>query len=180
FVEHDDHNLIFAPHVMLFERPFVATIDKLRLDRAGRIEERYLRAPNIHIDLGSRASTTMAYTQRADLYLGDVSSQVYEFLLKPRPCVFLNNHRFAWAGDPNFGHWRSGPVIEDVADLGAAMNQARQNHEIVWRPIQEALFDESFDLTQEPSADRAARAVAQFAGLAWPAPLNDLPSLAHG
>ncbi|MCK5910953.1 MAG: hypothetical protein KAG62_13490, partial [Caulobacter sp.] len=50
FVEHDDHHLIFAPHVMLFERPFVLTIDKLRVDRPGRIEERYLRAPNIHID----------------------------------------------------------------------------------------------------------------------------------
>ena len=167
FVEHDDHNLVFAPHVMLFERPFVATIDKLRLDRAGRIEERYLRAPNIHIDLGSRASTTMAYTQRADLYLGDASSQVYEFLLKPRPCVFLDSHRFAWTGDPNFGHWRAGPVIEDVADLGAAITQSRQEHETVWRPVQEALFDESFDLTDEPSSERAARAVARFAGQAW-------------
>ncbi|MGH1560342.1 hypothetical protein ACRAWD_27245 [Caulobacter segnis] len=39
FVEHDDHHLIFAPHVMLFERPFVLTIDRLRLDRAGRIDE---------------------------------------------------------------------------------------------------------------------------------------------
>lgn len=104
----DDYHLIFAPHVMLFERPFVVTIDKLRLDRAGRIEERYLRAPNIHIDLGSRASTTMAYTQRADIYLGDVSSQIYEFLLRPRPCVFLNTHRQAWRDDPNYGHWRAG------------------------------------------------------------------------
>lgn len=171
FVEHDDHHLIFAPHVMLFERPFVATIDKLRLDRAGRIEERYLRAPNIHIDLGSRASTTMAYTQRADLYLGDVSSQVYEFLRKPRPCVFLNSHRFSWAGDPNFGHWRAGPVIEDVADLGEAMSRSRREHETVWRPVQDALFDESFDLTDEPSAQRAARAVARFAGLGWPDPV---------
>ncbi len=170
FVEHDDHNLIFAPHVMLFERPFVATIDKLRLDRAGRIEERYLRAPNIHIDLGSRLSTTMAYTQRADLYLGDVSSQVYEFMLKPRPCVFLNSHRFAWAGDPNFAHWSAGPVIEEIADLGAALTQSRREHETVWRPIQEALFNQSFDLTDEPSAERAARAVARFAGKAWPDP----------
>ncbi|MET3665755.1 hypothetical protein [Caulobacter sp. 1776] len=170
FVEHDDHHLIFAPHVMLFERPFVATIDKLRLDRAGRIEERYLRAPNIHIDLGSRASTTMAYTQRADLYLGDVSSQVYEFLLRPRPCVFLNSHRFVWGDDPNFDHWRAGPVIEDVTDLGAAMSRSRQQHESLWRPVQEALFSQSFDLTEEPSAERAARAVALFAGQAWPDP----------
>jgi hypothetical protein len=84
FVEHDEYQLIFAPHVMLFERPFALTIDKLRIDRPGRIDERYLRAPNIHIDLGSRASSNMTYTNRADIYLGDVSSQIYEFLLRPR------------------------------------------------------------------------------------------------
>lgn len=168
FVEHDDHQLIFAPHVMLFERPFVLTIDKLRIDRAGRIEERYLRAPNIHIDLGSRASTTMAYTQRADIYLGDVSSQVYEFLLRPRPCVFLNSHGFDWRGDANFEHWRAGPVIERPAELGSALERARAEHETVWRPAQEALFSRSFDLTAERSSVRAARALARFAGLDWP------------
>lgn len=168
FVEHDDHHLIFAPHVMLFERPFVLTIDRLRLDRAGHIDERYLRAPNIHIDLGSRASTTMAYTQRADVYLGDVSSQVYEFLLRPRPCVFLNTQGFDWKGDANFEHWRAGPVIDTPADLGAALTSARAEHATAWRPIQQALFDRSFDLTDELSSVRAARALARFAGLPWP------------
>jgi hypothetical protein len=168
FVEHDDHHLIFAPHVMLFERPFVLTIDKLRIDSPGRIEDRYLRAPNIHIDLGSRASTTMAYTQRADLYLGDVSSQVYEFLLRPRPCVFLNTHDHRWEDDLNFAHWRSGPVIDDVSQLGEALTRSREDHETVWRPVQQALFDYSFDLTEEPSSIRAARALAKVAGMDWP------------
>jgi hypothetical protein len=181
FVEHDDHHLVFAPHVMLFERPFVLTIDRLRLDRPGRIDERYLRAPNIHIDLGSRASTTMAYTQRADVYLGDVSSQVYEFLLRPRPCVFLNPHRFAWEGDPNFAHWRTGPVIDDASDLGVALNTARLQHASGYAPIQRELFNYSFDLTEEPSGLRAARAVAKFAGLPDLQPEVPMPALAaHG
>jgi hypothetical protein len=170
FVEHDEYHLIFAPHVMLFERPFVVSIDRLRIDRPGRIEERFLRAPNIHIDLGSRASTTMAYTDRADIYLGDASSQVYEFLLKPRPCVFLNSHGLAWQNDPNFAHWRNGPVIDRVADLGEALDRSRETHGAVYRPIQEALFDYSFDLTDEPSSERAGRALARFMGLTWPAP----------
>lgn len=169
FVEHDDHHLIFAPHVMLFERPFVLTIDKLRIDRPGHIDERYLRAPNIHIDLGSRASTTMAYTNRADVYLGDASSQVYEFLLHPRPCVFLNPHGLPWQGDPNFKHWTAGPVIERIGELDAALLAARRGHAQTWRPVQQALFDESFDLTDEPSSIRAARALARFAGLPAPA-----------
>ncbi|AZS21584.1 hypothetical protein [Caulobacter sp. FWC26] len=180
FAARDDYHLIFAPHVMLFERPFVVTIDKLRLDRAGRIEERYLRAPNIHIDLGSRASTTMVYTQRADIYLGDVSSQVYEFLLRPRPCVFLNTHRQAWRDDPNYGHWRAGPVIETPDQLGEALASARAEHEARWRPVQQAMFAESFDLTEEPSAVRAARAVARLAALDWSAAALVEAERAHG
>jgi CDP-glycerol glycerophosphotransferase (TagB/SpsB family) len=165
FAARDDYHLIFAPHVMLFERPYVLSIDRWRMDRAGRIEERYLRAPNIHIDLGSRASTTMAYTNRADIYLGDASSQVYEFLLRPRPCVFLNPRRLAWRGDPNFAHWRAGSVIETAGELDTALARASIDHATTYRPVQQGLFNHSFDLTDEPSAVRAARALAQFAGL---------------
>lgn len=178
FVEHDDYHLIFAPHVMLFERPFVLTIDKLRIDRPGRLEERYLRAPNIHIDLGSRASTTMAYTERADIYLGDVSSQVYEFLRRPRPCIFLDAHRTAWQGDPSYLHWQTGRVIGDPSQLGQALASADEDHELQYLPEQERLFAASFDLTAEPSSVRAARAVAAVAGLPWPATSTALPRYA--
>lgn len=170
FAAHEEYQLIFAPHVMLFERPFVLTIDRLRIDRPGRIAQRWLRAPNIHFDLGSRAATTMAYTNRADIYLGDVSSQVYEFLLRPRPCLFLDAHDTAWNGDPNYAHWQSGPVIREVAALGSALGEARAMHARVYRPVQERLFRDSFDLTDTPSAERAARVVARVAGAPWPVP----------
>ena len=168
FVEHDEYQLIFAPHVMLYERKFVFTIDRLRINRPRRIEERYLRAPNIHIDLGSRASTTMSYTNRADIYLGDASSQVYEFLVRPRPCVFLDAHGVDWEGDENFAHWAAGPVIRDVASLGPALDRARNDQQSYYRPIQEQMFNYSFDLTETPSSKRAAQAVATLAGLDWP------------
>lgn len=168
FVKHDEYQLIFAPHVMLFERAFVLTIDQLRIDRPGRIDEKYLRAPNIHIDLGSRASTTMVYTDRADIYLGDVSSQVYEFLRKPRPCAFVNSHWLWWEGDPNFAHWQSGPVIETAEGLDWAIAAAQDEHVSDYRQVQEELFEYSFDLTDEPSSLRAARALCDFSGLAWP------------
>jgi len=173
FAEHDEYHLIFAPHVMLFERPFVLTIDRLRIDRPGHIDERYLRAPNIHIDLGSRASTTMAYTNRADIYLGDVSSQVYEFLLRPRPCLFLNAQGVDGEGDPNFTHWRTGPIVSDLTGFGEALEQAQTLHAELYRPIQQQLFDHSFDLTDEPSSWRAARAVAQLVGLTMGPALTD-------
>ncbi len=168
FVDNDDYNLIFAPHVMLFERPFAISIDRLRIDRAGRIDDRYLRAPNIHIDLGSLASTDMSYTHAADIYLGDVSSQIYEFLLRPRPCLFLNTHGISYRDDRNYAHWRTGPVIDDAADLESGLASAIATHDD-YRPIQRELFDMSFDLTDEPSSERAARVILDMAGERVPA-----------
>jgi len=164
FVEHDEYQLIFAPHVMLFERRFALTIDKFRIDRPGQIEERYLRAPNIHIDLGSRASTNMTYTNRADIYLGDVSSQIYEFLLNPRPCVFLDAHETDWVDDKNYAHWRAGPVIGDPACLGDALSEAMRDPGGRYAAAQKRLLAETFDLTDTPSSVRAAQAVAQVGG----------------
>lgn len=173
FLAHEEYHLIFAPHVMLFERPFVLTIDKLRIDRAGAIDERYLRASNIHIDLGSRASTTMTYTDLADVYLGDVSSQVYEFLRRPRPCLFLNAHQIDHAGDPNYAHWRAGPVIDDIDQLEHGLRYARGSHADIFRPVQQELFAYSFDLADEPSSMRAARAVAAVLGRVISLPLAE-------
>ncbi|WP_308515403.1 hypothetical protein [Sphingomonas flavescens] len=161
FVEHPEYNLIFAPHVMLFERPFALTIDKLRIDRPGAIADKYRDAPNIHIDLGSRLSTDMTYTLAADLYLGDVSSQVYEFLVQPRPCIFLNSHRVNFVGDPNYAHWQAGQVISEPLELGDALADA-SGRQPQYAPVQDRLFRESFDLTSTSSSIRAVQAIMSF------------------
>ena len=164
FVGNADYNLIFAPHVMLFERKIVISIDKMRLDWPGMVDAKYRDAPNIHVDLGSAASTDMSYTQAADIYLGDVSSQIYEFLLRPRPCTFLNSQRFDYADDPNFAHWAAGPVIEDPSQLGATLAVARTAQRR-YRPVQRRMFASSIDLNEVPSSWRAARAIRMFLGL---------------
>jgi CDP-glycerol glycerophosphotransferase (TagB/SpsB family) len=169
FLRDDRYNLIFAPHVMLFQRRFVLSIEHFGIDRPGGIERRYYDAPNIHIDLGSRASTDMSYTAAADIYLGDVSSQVYEFLQRPRPCLFLNSHRVDWRNDPNYTHWQAGDVIEDIADLGPAIDAASSRHQL-YRPIQRQLFSQSFELDDRPSSERAADAILAF--------LNEAPQSA--
>lgn len=163
FGRDNDHALIFAPHVMLFERSFVVTIDRLTISRAGTIYNRYLHGDNIHFDLGSRASTDMSYTMTADIYLGDASSQVYEFLLRPRPCIFLNSHRIDWQGDPNFAHWQAGEVITGPTQLGAALERADERHRTHYRAVQERMFAESFDLDGRPSSERAAEVIAALA-----------------
>jgi hypothetical protein len=163
FLEQEDRSLIFAPHVMLFERAFVLTIDKLALNRARLPHKRHMRGADIRIDLGSVASTNMTYTQAADIYIGDVSSQVYEFIRTPRPCIFLNSHRFDWENDPNFAHWRAGEVLTSPDQLPEAMDRASDRHDRYFRDVQRDLFADSFDIDGRPSADRAAEVISNLA-----------------
>lgn len=160
FATSQRYNLIFAPHIMLFHRRFVVTIDRLRIDRPGAIDPRWLAAPNIHVDTGSRALTDMTYTRAADVYLGDVSSQVYEFLREPRPCLFLNAHGVEYANDHNYAHWQAGPVLDGLDDLDTQIDTAIAAHSGTYRAVQERLFAYTFDVTDEPSGMRAARAIA--------------------
>jgi hypothetical protein len=156
-----DYNLIFAPHVMLFRKRLTIGLDPFGIARPGRIDPAWRAAPHMLIDTGSPASIDMRYALGADIYLGDASSQVYEFLIRPRPCIFANPRRLRWRGDPDFAHWRAGPVIEDIAGLDAAL--ARRAEDVArYAPVQRAMFAETFDLTETPSSERAARAIVDW------------------
>ena len=161
FAASDEYNLIFAPHVMLFERPLVIAIDKFSLNFPGTIANHYRTSENIHIDLGSPACTDMSYTKAADIYLGDVSSQIYEFLLTPRPCLFLNPAGCRARSDPNFEHQRAGPVITTPADLDTGLEAAMASH-VTYRPIQKDMFERSIALESTPSSVRAAIAIENY------------------
>ena len=165
FADHPEYRLIFAPHIMLFQRPVVVTIQPPRIARAGQVPPELRDRENIHIDTGSRALTTMDYMNAADIYLGDASSQIYEFLREPRPALFFNAHGFDWEDDPNFAHWRAGTVISDVDELGAALASAAAEHEARYRKVQSEMLRYTFDVSAEPSSVRAAEAIAGVAGL---------------
>lgn len=112
-------NLIFAPHVRLFDPPLPAKYHDF---------QRYLDVPHMLIDLGSERCVDMTYTRAADLYLGDVSSQVVEFLALPRPCVFFNTHRRDWQKDVSYRFWRNGLVIDSADDLERHLTHAFESH----------------------------------------------------
>lgn len=161
FYRNDRYNLIFAPHVMLFARPWTVTIDKLSVAYAKKPAQRYFDAPHMVMDLGSPACSDMTYTNAADLYLGDVSSQVYEFLYRPRPCLFLDAHETAWQGDPNYRHWTTGPVKTDASDIIAAIDDAFAAQD-AFRDAQRAVLADSFSVTEEPASSRAAAAIIDY------------------
>jgi hypothetical protein len=164
FTVQRDYNLIFAPHVRLFGGRPVEAVAEFAPFRG---------QDHIHLDLGETpASIDMSYTRLADIYLGDVSSQIYEFLRQPRPCLFLNPHGAAWEGDESYRHWRYGPVLNKVEGLIDAVTRARFGQN-AYRAIQVEGFRQTYDLTATSSSQRAAEAIAN---LLAPEPLAAIPS----
>lgn len=149
FAADDRYNLIFAPHIRLFET--ASTEERAAF-------KTFAEHPRIHVDLGGPAAADMTYTKAADLYLGDVSSQIYEFLRTPKPCLFLNSSDASWCGDPSFHHWLYGPVLENIERLGEGLDEAFATHDN-YREAQVWGIEETFDISNVPASVRAARAI---------------------
>lgn len=154
FLANPSYNLIFAPHLVLFKRGW---------RHRASLPRKYRGAPNILIDTKSTALADMTYLFAADIYLGDVSSQVYEFLIEPRPCIFLNAHGVSWEADPHYAHWRFGQVVGDVPQgLGPALADAFKSHPR-FMPVQQSGIAYTFNReTDSTAAERGADAIARF------------------
>lgn len=120
FAKSQNFNFIVAPHMRLFDRASEASRAHV---------EAFQKYPNIHIDLGSSRSTDMTYTHLADIYLGDVSSQVYEFLSEPKPCVFIGPETTSWQDNPDYAHWQYGQVCHSQNAVIDALETAFSDHE---------------------------------------------------
>lgn len=152
FKENKQYNLIFAPHVQLFHW-------SVRHDYNVKLD--HFKTDNIHIDFGSINSTNNAYTTVADLYLGDVSSQVYEWIaLKPRPCLFLNAHNAQWKNNKDYRFWEYGPVVENSAEFDEKLKRAFNDKTYI--PLQQERVKQYMHLTSESSSLRAAKTLVNI------------------
>jgi len=119
FKNQDAYNLIFAPHINLF--------NKVGLETDTSFVKDYEAVSHIFIDLGSVASVDMVYPQMADIYLGDVSSQSYEFMITPRPCIFINAEKIDYENHMFYPFWTAGKVVENIGQLDHALKQATES-----------------------------------------------------
>lgn len=116
FKSQDKFNLIFSPHINLF--------NKVGIEADVSALAPFENYSNIFIDTGSTACVDMVYTQLADVYLGDVSSQSLEFIISPRPCIFLNTHKVRdYESNHNYHFWKNGQVIDNIDHLQQALNK---------------------------------------------------------
>jgi CDP-glycerol glycerophosphotransferase (TagB/SpsB family) len=118
----NQYNLIFAPHVNLFSKFIHISIEYKITKRRPDIDPKFYQAPNILIDTDSSRLFDGSYILASDAYIGDVSSQVYEFLFRPRPCFFVDTHSGSADNDPPaYDFWRNGPVVKTADDLAVIL-----------------------------------------------------------
>lgn len=111
-------NVVIAPHQRLFER------DPGAAELLGKLASH----DHVHVDCGSFAMVDGSYTQMADIYLGDSSSQVVEFLARPRPAIFLDSPSLTWRGAETDGYWDCGDIVTDPARLWDTILAAKTHH----------------------------------------------------
>ncbi|RVT93090.1 hypothetical protein [Sphingomonas crocodyli] len=164
FSQNPQYNLIFAPHVMLFRKKFHFSLEykigKIRPD----IPNKYLAASNIIVDVDGQNLFDMSYTRSAHVYIGDVSSQVYEFLHRRGACFFLDAARQTKVGARlPYEFWENGDVCQTIRSLTSLLPEWRERAES-YRPTQDRLFGYTMDHNpQLSSVERASMALASYA-----------------
>ncbi|WP_411818908.1 hypothetical protein ABFZ85_07495 [Hyphococcus formosus] len=161
FAERKDFNLIFAPHIMLFTRKLHMTADLRSVAWRKPLNKRFAECPNIHIDTGSVNCINMSYLRAADGYIGDVSSQLYEFLYKPGMCIFVNSHNVSWEDDPNYANWKLGHVVTDPKEIHALLDRYEEvKNDRMDR--QAVSFKNTFEEPYLGASERAALALSKI------------------
>ena len=151
--EQRDFNVILAPHQRLVEHdPGVRAV----LDAVAML-------PHIHTDLDSFALVDGSYPAAADIYLGDTSSQVVEFLARPRPCVFLNSQQLDWRATDDHGFWECGDVVETFERIESAISESASLHS-KYRDIQERFARQALGVCGPEAPLRAARIILEAIG----------------
>jgi hypothetical protein len=169
----DRFNLIFAPHVMLFRKAIHISPEYRTVRRRPDIPERFLGCANIRIDTNSPLLFDMSYTLAADAYIGDMSSQVYEFLIRRRPCFFIDTHSEKLGGSAHnqssqpvlpYAFWGNGAVVKTAHELFKLLPDW-QAIGAQYRSAQDALF--TYTIDDDPAAAstrRGADALALYLG----------------
>ncbi|MBB3174910.1 hypothetical protein FHR90_002757 [Endobacter medicaginis] len=161
FAAQDRFNLIFAPHVMLFRRTVHTSLIHRRVALRPPLPRGLAGLPHVLIDTGSRRSIDMSYIRAADLYLGDVSSQIYEWIQRPRPAVLIDTHGPDWRGAADYGQWRLGELIERLDALAPALDRALADpHRFA--DVQAEAAARTFSIEARPAAERAADAILAY------------------
>ena len=138
--------MIFSPHPL---------VGHLSTKRGYEINEKDIAEDNILVDMGSNQCLDGTYTSIADIYIGDISSMVTEWVLqKPRPCIFINAHNVNWKNNENYYMWKFGKVVNELKEFKEAVTESISFNQ--YNEIQKILKSEFIFTADKSSSDMFA------------------------
>lgn len=149
FAAQDRYNLVVAPHIRLSRD----------MKEQTRRQWQALSGRHVIVDMDSPNLVDMTYVRSADIYLGDMSSQLYEFLIDPRPAAFFNAHKVDWRPNPRYAGWHLGEVADHVQAIVPTIDRAVAGHLDVASRQRSAVREAFGDY--EGAARRGAEIVAE-------------------
>lgn len=154
-------NCIFAPHVMLFRKSTHVSPEYKLARKRPAVPAEAFRAANILVDVDGPRLFDMTYMLAADAYIGDASSQLYEFLVRPRPVFFLDPDGALRAeGKEELPFLTTGPVLGEVDALTTSL-ETWEEQGARYLQVQGELIERTFSLSEIPPSVRAATAIAE-------------------
>ncbi len=152
FSRQNKYNLIFAPHLLISHWK----------NRFGyNVEFQKYSSEKIVVDFGSNYSTNGTYLAISDIYLGDVSSMVYEFIArKSRPCIFLNAHNIKWQNRDDYTFWKFGSVFDNFSEFKENFDSAVNDRKHLKFQVEN--IANYIEITEEKSSVRATKEILKF------------------
>ena len=100
------YNIILSPHPL---------INKWHL--FDRIKLHFPKSDKLIKDWSSIHQVNFDYMRKADIYLGDTSSSIYEWLYFNKPMILYDSHNVDWKNIPFYKFWNWGYVVNNPEDL---------------------------------------------------------------
>jgi CDP-glycerol glycerophosphotransferase (TagB/SpsB family) len=151
FKENNNYNLIFSPHPL---------VRHLSIKIGYEIKEKNIVEDNILVDMGSNQCLDGTYTSIADIYIGDISSMVTEWVLqKPRPCIFINAHNVDWKDNDNYYMWKFGKVVNTLKEFEESIIDTTSHNQ--YEKIQKKLKNEFIYTADKSSSDLVAEFITK-------------------
>ena len=123
FLNNKRYNLIFAPHPLIKN---YSSRNKIN------VNVEIAKSNNIIIDFYSDNSIDGSYLNAADVYIGDVSSMVTDFIFKEnKSCIFINSYDIDWRNDKSFNFWNCGKVIDEFEELDSAITSSLNQNKYI-------------------------------------------------
>jgi len=122
---------------------------------------KFPRSNNLIVDWSSIHKVNFDYMKIADIYLGDVSSSVYEWLYFNKPIVYYNSNNIDWQNNPYYKFWEIGYVVNNTDDLTTALDKSLEKPD-PFLDIRTKIRDYTFGKIDGKASLRTAKKLYNF------------------